>query len=213
MRTRVASPSTRNVSARAATDAGASSARRSARPEAPDAPLTGPSQKHEHMSRCSYVKYSATEPGSGLVRQPVDFHPDKLDRLGRAGPRGPRPSHARRRSHAHNDTPSRTALRHFSDRGSGAGALAGATSATKHAGAAGAARRARTGQSDEAAPEASVRSHGDLAARRPFEHVEVRARDVQDRKSTRLNSSHLVISYAVFCLKKKHTIAHHPLVQ
>src|SRR5256885_10676900 len=28
-----------------------------------------------------------------------------------------------------------------------------------------------------------------------------------DRKSTRLNSSHLVISYAVFCLKKKQT--HH----
>src|SRR5256885_6154499 len=28
---------------------------------------------------------------------------------------------------------------------------------------------------------------------------------VQDRKSTRLNSSHLVISYAVFCLKKKMT--------
>src|SRR5256885_7120718 len=27
--------------------------------------------------------------------------------------------------------------------------------------------------------------------------------DVTDRKSTRLNSSHLVISYAVFCLKKK----------
>src|SRR5256885_11010438 len=27
----------------------------------------------------------------------------------------------------------------------------------------------------------------------------------QDRKSTRLNSSHLVISYAVFCLKQKHT--------
>src|ERR1039458_7540384 len=26
-----------------------------------------------------------------------------------------------------------------------------------------------------------------------------------DRKSTRLNSSHLGISYAVFCLKKKHT--------
>src|SRR5205807_10087782 len=26
---------------------------------------------------------------------------------------------------------------------------------------------------------------------------------MQDRKSTRLNSSHLVISYAVFCLKKK----------
>src|SRR5688500_20040197 len=27
--------------------------------------------------------------------------------------------------------------------------------------------------------------------------------NVRDRKSTRLNSSHLVISYAVFCLKKK----------
>src|SRR5256885_6545597 len=31
-----------------------------------------------------------------------------------------------------------------------------------------------------------------------------------DRKSTRLNSSHLVISYAVFCLKKKKTLAHRP---
>src|ERR1039457_2263612 len=30
-----------------------------------------------------------------------------------------------------------------------------------------------------------------------------RRRRVLDRKSTRLNSSHLVISYAVFCLKKK----------
>src|SRR5256885_12093265 len=29
---------------------------------------------------------------------------------------------------------------------------------------------------------------------------------LQDRKSTRLNSSHLVISYAVFCLKKKITL-------
>src|SRR2546426_7152487 len=29
------------------------------------------------------------------------------------------------------------------------------------------------------------------------------ARGIGDRKSTRLNSSHLVISYAVFCLKKK----------
>src|SRR5439155_25556941 len=29
------------------------------------------------------------------------------------------------------------------------------------------------------------------------------AQAVQDRKSTRLNSSHVAISYAVFCLKKK----------
>src|SRR6266566_1054160 len=31
----------------------------------------------------------------------------------------------------------------------------------------------------------------------------VAAGSARDRKSTRLNSSHLVISYAVFCLKKK----------
>src|SRR3712207_8463634 len=30
-----------------------------------------------------------------------------------------------------------------------------------------------------------------------------RADDIEDRKSTRLNSSHANISYAVFCLKKK----------
>src|SRR5688500_19940197 len=35
-------------------------------------------------------------------------------------------------------------------------------------------------------------------------HARRRAeRQLGDRKSTRLNSSHLVISYAVFCLKKK----------
>src|SRR5258708_13057874 len=32
-------------------------------------------------------------------------------------------------------------------------------------------------------------------------------REIPDRKSTRLNSSHQIISYAVFCLKKKkHTL-------
>src|SRR5256885_11045159 len=34
--------------------------------------------------------------------------------------------------------------------------------------------------------------------------------ELLDRKSTRLNSSHLVISYAVFCLKKK-TATREPL--
>src|SRR5256885_7734967 len=34
----------------------------------------------------------------------------------------------------------------------------------------------------------------------------------RDRKSTRLNSSHLVISYAVFCLKKKNRKRHLLLV-
>src|SRR5256885_9285436 len=33
-----------------------------------------------------------------------------------------------------------------------------------------------------------------------------------DRKSTRLNSSHLVISYAVFCLKKKNQIYATPAI-
>src|SRR5256885_3826228 len=42
-----------------------------------------------------------------------------------------------------------------------------------------------------------------------LKHFEVREVSIHkmlqrvDRKSTRLNSSHLVISYAVFCLKKK----------
>src|SRR5256885_5172273 len=40
----------------------------------------------------------------------------------------------------------------------------------------------------------------DLQLRRVGRHTFER-----DRKSTRLNSSHLVISYAVFCLKKKKT--------
>src|SRR5256885_2473902 len=34
-----------------------------------------------------------------------------------------------------------------------------------------------------------------------------------DRKSTRLNSSHLVISYAVFCLKKKKQIQRAPCAE
>src|SRR5690349_24151806 len=43
----------------------------------------------------------------------------------------------------------------------------------------------------------------------PYPHLGARAsrphrpRNPEDRKSTRLNSSHVEISYAVFCLKKK----------
>src|SRR5258708_22906732 len=40
------------------------------------------------------------------------------------------------------------------------------------------------------------------AIARAVELLSVRQR-AQDRKSTRLNSSHQIISYAVFCLKKK----------
>src|SRR3989454_7428832 len=41
------------------------------------------------------------------------------------------------------------------------------------------------------------------AAKLAWWRAEVANLDAGDRKSTRLNSSHLVISYAVFCLKKK----------
>src|SRR5256885_11089905 len=48
---------------------------------------------------------------------------------------------------------------------------------------------------------------GHLARRAADQHLLLgqhgHARGQGDRKSTRLNSSHLVISYAVFCLKKK----------
>src|SRR5436305_7615026 len=40
-------------------------------------------------------------------------------------------------------------------------------------------------------------------------HAGAMARQQQDRKSTRLNSSHVRISYAVFCLKKKKKNTHH----
>src|SRR5207248_5352417 len=47
----------------------------------------------------------------------------------------------------------------------------------------------------------SRRNHAARLARSIL-HDQLRQR-VQDRKSTRLNSSHRTISYAVFCLKKK----------
>src|SRR5256885_7232179 len=48
----------------------------------------------------------------------------------------------------------------------------------------------------------SLKSKGDALKDVRFE-VDTTRELVTDRKSTRLNSSHLVISYAVFCLKKK----------
>src|SRR5688500_19285493 len=49
-------------------------------------------------------------------------------------------------------------------------------------------------------PESGNRRPGRGAAARGRRRVR------RDRKSTRLNSSHLVISYAVFCLKKKNIV-------
>src|SRR5690625_6790346 len=41
-----------------------------------------------------------------------------------------------------------------------------------------------------------------------FGHGHIYGRTFVDRKSTRLNSSHVAISYAVFCLKKKTRLDH-----
>src|SRR5258707_11852208 len=53
----------------------------------------------------------------------------------------------------------------------------------------------------------AARAEDDAAARHQSEREQHADRepeeDVRDRKSTRLNSSHANISYAVFCLKKK----------
>src|SRR5256885_12840865 len=54
---------------------------------------------------------------------------------------------------------------------------------------------------DQAADAARLR--GRPAAHRRAEPFQARLGQDPDRKSTRLNSSHLVISYAAFCLKKK----------
>src|SRR5258708_31824591 len=56
--------------------------------------------------------------------------------------------------------------------------------------------RATRGRLDAIHPTRTSRPDGLFGSHRP----EVR---VGDRKSTRLNSSHQIISYAVFCLKKK----------
>src|SRR5260221_10645379 len=48
-----------------------------------------------------------------------------------------------------------------------------------------------------------LQSHSDLVCRLLLEKKKTSCRE--DRKSTRINSSHTVISYAVFCLKKNTT--------
>src|SRR3712207_7952678 len=68
---------------------------------------------------------------------------------------------------------------------------------------------------DEVRPDHATARHGDRRAARAAQghrgevprapHARRRG---QDRKSTRLNSSHANISYAVFCLKKKKNTTH-----
>src|SRR5438270_8458757 len=49
----------------------------------------------------------------------------------------------------------------------------------------------------------SVRPAADATIRAPGPAARTLFKAIEDRKSTRLNSSHSQISYAVFCLKKK----------
>src|SRR3712207_7048177 len=48
-----------------------------------------------------------------------------------------------------------------------------------------------------------LRGRTGLTQRELAERIGVHVTSIRDRKSTRLNSSHANISYAVFCLKKK----------
>src|SRR5947207_10215601 len=58
--------------------------------------------------------------------------------------------------------------------------------------------RAQCGELLDRLMRGTVLPEADRVVREDVDH-----RQVGDRKSTRLNSSHTVISYAVFCLKKK----------
>src|SRR3712207_7157432 len=69
--------------------------------------------------------------------------------------------------------------------------------------------------------EATMRAARDVADYEPLEPLELKGKAepvpaweatgliAEDRKSTRLNSSHANISYAVFCLKKKTSVGYH----
>src|SRR2546430_4322663 len=55
----------------------------------------------------------------------------------------------------------------------------------------------------------AARRAGQAPAQRRVAALRARVFGGTDRKSTRLNSSHSQISYAVFCLKKKKPLEHH----
>src|SRR2546421_7629961 len=59
---------------------------------------------------------------------------------------------------------------------------------------------------EEARPRRIARQHSNVVSPRDERGRDVAAHEPRDRKSTRLNSSHDQISYAVFCLKKKKNV-------
>src|SRR5438552_11671520 len=60
----------------------------------------------------------------------------------------------------------------------------------------------------DALPISSRRAYWTRASESPIMTEPVAVHPPTDRKSTRLNSSHQIISYAVFCLKKKKNQGH-----
>src|SRR5687768_18209620 len=55
----------------------------------------------------------------------------------------------------------------------------------------------------------AAEAHGEELLRRFVQRAGENVEEAPDRKSTRLNSSHGYISYAVFCLKKKKKLEHY----
>src|SRR2546422_3230261 len=70
--------------------------------------------------------------------------------------------------------------------------------------------RSGEGRGQAESPDHGVLRDGRGRARRDKGDADRAAEDRRDRKSTRLNSSHGYISYAVFCLKKKKKKKNHP---
>src|SRR2546422_6278469 len=70
--------------------------------------------------------------------------------------------------------------------------------------------RERTGKVASVSPSVELLFVGDGGRSIGYSGGGLQAWPLQDRKSTRLNSSHGYISYAVFCLKKKKASDGHP---
>src|SRR5688572_31472077 len=71
-------------------------------------------------------------------------------------------------------------------------------------------QRARRGEGDRdrSHHDGRLEAQGEGRGRRQEDRP--RRPEARDRKSTRLNSSHRLTPYAVFCCIKKHTPPHHP---
>src|SRR5690625_5884432 len=64
-------------------------------------------------------------------------------------------------------------------------------------------KKSMSGEIVQAAPSKNLVESTLEQPKEESKQTENKAVHIEDRKSTRLNSSHVAISYAVFCLKKK----------